>query len=61
MGILYECAAAGHAALDHFSTRVARVAYGLWPVVRRKAVSSATRALRCRVWHEIRVDKRTDR
>eukprot|EP00966_Prymnesium_polylepis_P104702 2425424-Prymnesium_polylepis.1 len=28
-----------------------------WPMamVRRKAVFSATRALRCRVWHEIRV------
>eukprot|EP00966_Prymnesium_polylepis_P276381 6385317-Prymnesium_polylepis.1 len=52
------------------------MAYGLWPMVRRvavsgatralrcmvrrKAVSSATRALRCRDWHEIRVDERTD-
>eukprot|EP00966_Prymnesium_polylepis_P305089 7049477-Prymnesium_polylepis.1 len=33
----------------------------LWPMVRRKAVSSASCALRCRVWHEIRVDERTDR
>ena len=44
---------------------------GLWPMmhrvavagatVRREAVSSATRALRCPGWHDIRVDERTDR
>eukprot|EP00966_Prymnesium_polylepis_P187895 4355578-Prymnesium_polylepis.1 len=34
---------------------------GLWPKVRREAVSGATRALWCRVWHEIRVNERTDR
>eukprot|EP00966_Prymnesium_polylepis_P249087 5759098-Prymnesium_polylepis.1 len=31
---------------------------GLWPMVRREAVFGATRALRCRGWHEVRVDER---
>eukprot|EP00966_Prymnesium_polylepis_P307538 7107420-Prymnesium_polylepis.2 len=34
---------------------------GLWPMMRRVAVAGATRALRCRDWHEVRVDERTDR
>jgi hypothetical protein len=28
---------------------------GLWPMMRPGAASGATRALRCRVWHEVRV------
>ena len=27
---------------------------GLWPMMRRVAVTGATRALRCRDWHEVR-------
>eukprot|EP00966_Prymnesium_polylepis_P309666 7154736-Prymnesium_polylepis.1 len=38
-----------------------RIVFFFFFLVRRKAVSSAKRALRCRVWHEIRVDERTDR
>ena len=34
---------------------------GLWPMMRPGAVSGATRALLCRVWHEVRVDERTVR
>eukprot|EP00966_Prymnesium_polylepis_P318632 7359661-Prymnesium_polylepis.1 len=30
----------------------------LWPMVRREAVSSATRAQRCHVRHEIRVNEK---
>jgi hypothetical protein len=33
----------------------------LWPMMRPGAVSGATHALRCRVWHEVRVDERTVR
>eukprot|EP00966_Prymnesium_polylepis_P046019 1065609-Prymnesium_polylepis.1 len=34
---------------------------GLWPMMRREAVTGATSALRCRGWHEVCVDARTDR
>eukprot|EP00966_Prymnesium_polylepis_P307566 7108057-Prymnesium_polylepis.3 len=34
---------------------------GLWPMMRRVAVSGAMRAPRCRGWHEVRVDERTNR
>eukprot|EP00966_Prymnesium_polylepis_P100748 2333406-Prymnesium_polylepis.1 len=34
------------------------VAYGL-SMMRRVAVAGATRPLRCRDWHEVRVDERT--
>eukprot|EP00966_Prymnesium_polylepis_P169516 3919498-Prymnesium_polylepis.1 len=34
-------------------------ALGLWPMMRRVAGAGATRALRCRGWHEVRVDART--
>eukprot|EP00966_Prymnesium_polylepis_P188415 4366519-Prymnesium_polylepis.2 len=37
----------GGAAQQRQSALAARVRTGLWPMVRRKAVSSATRALRC--------------
>eukprot|EP00966_Prymnesium_polylepis_P310964 7184523-Prymnesium_polylepis.1 len=33
--------------------------YGLWPMMRREAVTGATRTLRCRGWHEVCVDART--
>eukprot|EP00966_Prymnesium_polylepis_P258528 5971689-Prymnesium_polylepis.1 len=43
------------------STSLRTTAYGLWPMMRRVAVSGATRAPRCRGsgWHEVRVDERT--
>ena len=44
-----------------FFRRYARWPGGQWPMMRRVAVAGATRALRCRDWHEIRVDARTDR
>jgi len=52
-------AATGFARLA--SARSFTYTYGLWPMMRPEAVTGATRALRCRDWHEVRVDARTDR
>eukprot|EP00966_Prymnesium_polylepis_P201112 4659820-Prymnesium_polylepis.1 len=58
---------AGGANLGGSSPRSLRLALdgiiptGLWPMMRPGAVLGATRALRGRVWHEVRVDERTVR